>query len=78
MCEPGLLAEQASEANRNVPIFIAHGTQDPVVPPILGEMACKALQEAGYTPEFHEYPMQHNVCMKELEDISAWLQQRLA
>ena len=78
MCEPDLLNEQACEENRQIPIFIAHGTQDPVVPPVLGEMAYKTLQDAGYKPEFHEYPMQHNVCMKELEDISAWLQQQLA
>lgn len=78
MCEPDLLAQQASEANRQVPLFVAHGDQDPVVPPMLGQMAVDTLRHNGYQPEFHRYTMQHSVCLQELEDISAWLQQRLA
>ena len=77
MCEPSLIAGQASEANRDVPIFVAHGEQDPVVPKILGEMAVKTLEENGYKPQWHTYQMQHNVCMEEIQHVSEWLQARL-
>ncbi|WP_018984261.1 alpha/beta hydrolase [Salinimonas chungwhensis] len=78
MCEPGLITEQASDANRNVPVFVAHGEQDPVVPIMLGEMAVNTLKENGYQPQWRTYNMQHNVCLEEVEHVSAWLQERLA
>lgn len=77
MCEPARLADEASEANRDIPIFVGHGTQDPVVPAQLGQMAMESLQANGYAPKWHQYPMEHSVCREELDDISAWLQARL-
>lgn len=59
-------------------IFAAHGTQDPVVPYTLGEQTLAAFRAAGYTVEWHQYPMAHQVCMQEIGDISAWLQRVLA
>lgn len=78
MCEPDLLATEASDANRQVPIFIAHGEQDPVVPVMLGQMARDTLVKNGYAPQWQTYTMQHSVCMQEIEAISQWLQARLA
>jgi phospholipase/carboxylesterase len=71
------LAGEASAANRGVPIFMAHGTADPMVRYPWGEASKQALLAAGYAVEWHAYPMQHSVCMEEVEAISGWLQRVL-
>jgi phospholipase/carboxylesterase len=71
------LAGELSEANRSTPIFMCHGQQDPVLPLALGVMACNWLRSSGYRVEWKEYPMQHQVCLPEIQDISAWLRARL-
>lgn len=63
---------------RATPIFMAHGRSDPIIPFNLGADSRKALQEFGYAVEWHEYPMQHSVCMEELRDIEAWLTKQLS
>lgn len=73
---PRLSAER-SAANQSTPVFLAHGTQDPVVPPVLGEHAHHALQASGYTVEWHAYDMPHSVCPQEVADIAAWLRRVL-
>ncbi len=78
MSEPSLLAAEAVTANANTPIFMAHGAQDNVVPVSMGQAAYETLQANGYPVSWHTYPMQHNVCMDELNAISQWLQERLA
>ncbi len=60
-------------ANHAVPLFMAHGLQDDVVALSYGKSSCDRLQTAGYTVSWHEYPMPHSVCMKEIEDIQNWL-----
>ena len=60
-------------ANRETPVFMAHGSLDPVVPPVLGEESAKLLAEAGYPVEFKSYSMPHAVCPQEVEDIRGWL-----
>lgn len=60
-------------ANRETPVFMAHGSLDPVVPPVLGEESAKLLAEAGYPVEFKSYSMPHAVCPQEVEDIRDWL-----
>jgi phospholipase/carboxylesterase len=64
-------------ANQNTPIFLGHGTQDPVVIPALGEAASRELQAAGYEVEWHAYSMPHSVCPQEVIDIAAWLRRVL-
>jgi phospholipase/carboxylesterase len=71
------LAAELSEANRATPILMCHGVQDPVLPLALGLAACNWLRAAGYRVEWKEYPMQHQVCLREIQDISAWLRARL-
>ena len=61
------------EQNRQLPIFIGHGSHDEVVPEMLGQQAHTALQEEGYKPSYHRYPITHSVCMEEIEDIGQWL-----
>lgn len=64
-------------ANQQTPIFLAHGTADPVVPVGRAHDAHKVLTGLGYTVEWHEYNMQHTLCMPEIDDISSWLTQLL-
>lgn len=64
---------KASPANKNIPIFLAHGTQDPIVPYGLGLATHSFLKQAGYSVEWHSYPMPHSVCNDEIRDISRWL-----
>lgn len=66
-----------SAANQDIPIFIGHGSQDPVVPHVLGLQIRSLLDAAGYHPEWHSYPMAHSLCPAEIQDISVWLSQRL-
>ena len=70
---PDTLEAEASAANRSVPIFQAHGTADPMVPADLGRGARDLLSAAGYTVDYHEYPMGHEVCFDEVRDIGDWL-----
>ena len=66
-------AAERSEANRDVPVFLAHGRMDPVVPFQRGIDSRDALVALGHEVEWHEYPMQHSVCEEEIEDSQAWL-----
>ncbi|MEP1385818.1 MAG: carboxylesterase [Paraglaciecola sp.] len=78
MSESETLAAEASDANKATPIFVAHGTQDEVVPIMMGKSAFKVLESNGYSISWHEYAMPHSVCKQEIDDISAWLQHKLA
>ena len=60
-------------SRKDLPIFMAHGTADPVLMVEWGRTSRDKLQGAGYRPEWHEYPMPHAVCPQEIADISAWL-----
>lgn len=62
-----------SDANKNIDIKIDHGTQDPVVPAVLGEQANKLLQGKGYDVTYTTYPMAHQVCVPQIKAIGAWL-----
>ena len=64
-------------ANQATPIFLAHGMQDPVVVPALGEAARRQLEAAGFAVEWHAYSMPHAVCPQEVADIAAWLRRVL-
>ena len=75
---PDLLEAEASAANRNVPIFMAHGTADPMVRLEWGEAGRRALVAAGYRVEWHTYPMPHSVVWEEIEAVSAFLARVLA
>ena len=71
------VAKEASPANGSTPIFVAHGTQDPVVPYSMGVESRQRLEALGHAVEWHEYPMPHSVCMEEVHDIAAWLRRIL-
>jgi phospholipase/carboxylesterase len=71
------LATEASPANRDVPIFMAHGTHDPLIPIDRGRRARDLLVGLGYRVTWREYPMPHSVCPEEIADVSAWLREAL-
>jgi phospholipase/carboxylesterase len=71
-------AEQRSAANAEVPIFLAHGNSDPVIPMWRAAASRDALTALGYRVEWHEYPMQHSVCAQEIADLNRWLLRVLA
>ena len=70
---PDTLAQEASEANRDLPIFMSHGTQDPVIPLSWAARSRDHLVALGYAVEWREYPMPHSVCAEEIEDVGRWL-----
>jgi phospholipase/carboxylesterase len=74
---PDTLAAEAAPANRDVPIFMAHGTHDPMIPLARAVGARDVLMGLGYRVEWHEYPMPHSVCAEEIADLSEWLQRVL-
>ena len=73
---PALDAE-AAPANRDVPIFMAHGTLDPVVRIAWGEQSRQALVAAGRHVEWNAYPMEHSAVLEEIVAVSAFLQRVL-
>lgn len=73
-----LLADEKSDANLNIPIFMAHGSQDPVVPMQRAQFSAKTLDENGFKVLWQDYPMPHAVCPPEIQAISQYIQQQLA
>jgi len=71
-------AAERSTANASVPIFMAHGSVDPVVPQALGSASRDALAALGYDVAWHSYPMAHQVCAQEIADLQHWIGARLA
>jgi phospholipase/carboxylesterase len=67
------VAAERNAANQSVPIFMAHGRFDDVIPLQRAQAAREALEKMGYPVEWHEYPMPHSVCAEEIADISAFL-----
>ena len=74
---PESFPSEATEDNRATPIFMAHGTQDNVVPYDMGLRSRQLLEQQGYDVEWHEYPMPHSVCLEEISDVGAWLRRVL-
>ena len=72
------LPVEAAPANTRIPVFMAHGTEDQVLPYEMGANSRRLLEKLGYTVEWHEYAMPHSVCLEEVQDIGAWLRRVLA
>jgi phospholipase/carboxylesterase len=71
------LPQEATPANKATPIFMAHGTYDPVVPLMMGAGSMTLLTGLGYAVEWRQYPMPHSVCPEEIEDLGDWLRKVL-
>ena len=64
---------ETSTGSRDLPVFMAHGSFDPMLPMQWGQMSATRLEETGFDVEWHEYPMAHAVCPQEIGDIREWL-----
>lgn len=71
------LAQEGAPENKSVPIFMAHGVFDPVVPLVMGAGSMTFLMSLGYAVDWRQYAMQHSVCAEEIGDIGAWLRKIL-
>jgi phospholipase/carboxylesterase len=67
------LAREADPANRHIPILMAHGTEDGIIPLPRALQSRDLLTRLGYAVEWHSYAMTHGVCTEEITDIAAWL-----
>jgi len=67
------VVRNADAQSQELPIFMAHGSFDPMLPIALGQHSHETLDKAGYKVEWHDYPMAHAVCAEEIADIRNWL-----
>jgi len=68
---------QANDEQKGLPIFAAHGEHDPVIPFASYQDYVPSLETNGYEVDTHAYPMEHSLCLEEINDISTWLQKIL-
>lgn len=78
LAAPDKLMSEISDAARATPVCYMHGLYDDVVPLSLGWEAKTRLGQFGFAPEWHEYPMRHEICLPQLADMRTWLLARLA
>lgn len=71
------VADEAHASNRTIPILMAHGRQDAIIPIALARRSRDLLLAAGYPVDWHDYDIAHSVCPAEIEDLSAWLGRQL-
>jgi len=69
----GKLAAERQAINNDLPILMAHGSFDPMIPMARAQQSRDALQALGYAVEWREYPMPHSVCPEEIADIATFL-----
>ena len=69
------LADEAHQANKDTPIFMAHGSFDSIITLDTCLVSRRLLEDLDYRIEWHEYPMPHSVCSEEIEDIARFLKQ---
>ncbi|MFS8379138.1 alpha/beta hydrolase [Xanthomonas campestris pv. campestris] len=74
--DPAAAASQLQPGALAQPLFMAHGSADPVVPYRAGEQSAQALQALGFMLEWHSYPMGHQVCVEEIDALRDWMQAR--
>jgi phospholipase/carboxylesterase len=67
------LVKEQHPANRQTPIWMAHGRADTVITLATAEASKEELKTAGYSLEWHEYAMAHSVCEQEINDIRSFL-----
>lgn len=74
---PDTLNQEKEVCNQNIPIFLAHGEKDPLIPLNLAYRSYEYLQKNGYQITWKTYLMEHTVCQEELEQIGTWLNEKL-
>ncbi len=73
LLEADTLRQWAHPDSAQVPIFMGHGSQDPIVPVGLGEVSARRLRQAGHRVDWQTWPMPHSVCPEEIAAIDRWL-----
>jgi phospholipase/carboxylesterase len=73
-----VVAAERTEESLATPIFMAHGTHDNVVPFVRAQQSAQVLKDLGYQVEWHQYTMQHSLCLEEVQDISKWIRKVLS
>jgi phospholipase/carboxylesterase len=74
---PERLDGERSQANARTPVFVGHGSFDPMVPIAMGRALADRLQALAYPVSWHHYPIPHSVDQAEIADAGAWLRDRL-
>lgn len=75
---PHLTEQERHTANAQTPILLGHGLEDDVVPVTRGQQAYATLQRLGHPITWHDYPIDHTLCLDEIADIQRWLLSTLA
>ncbi len=73
-----LLTHPKPEPLRNLPIFMAHGVQDEIIPLTLAQQGQASLSAMGAKLAWHGYPMSHSICQQEIADLAEWFETQLA
>lgn len=76
--EPAWLKVNVNSIQQGLQVLAMHGTQDPVVSLQLGQQAAQLVQQLGVALQWYDYPMQHQVCWEQIQQIDSWLSQQLA
>ena len=63
------------EANKSMPILVAHGTRDQVVPLVLADQAIEHMKQQGFSCSYKQYGMEHSICPEEIDDIADFINQ---
>ncbi len=71
------VADEVHPANVQIPVLMAHGDDDPLIPLSLAESSKQQLELMGHSVEWHHYPMEHTVCPEEIQAIGVWLRGQL-
>ncbi len=71
------VSQTRHKANENTPIFMAHGEQDEILPIALGQMSYQFLKALDHNVQWHTYPMAHQVCAEEIDNLGQWLRKQL-
>ncbi|AKE51069.1 alpha/beta hydrolase [Kangiella geojedonensis] len=75
---PESLSDEKTEANIETPVFMAHGSQDPVVPMQRGQYSAKVLEDNGFRVNWQDYPMAHAVCLEEIQALGQYFNKVLS
>ena len=67
------VAGEMASAHKDLPIFMAHGTHDPMIALARATASRDQLKQLGYNIEWKEYPMEHSLAMEEVRDVRGWL-----
>jgi len=67
------VANEMSDVNKNIPVFLAHGVHDPIIPLQLALDSRTHLEKLNYPAELKQYEMEHSVCQQEIDAMSDWI-----